>query len=78
LFSACGILFEEVSLESVSSRPWRRVFDTFAVVTFEARDGGIWVHLREHGYEDSPVGLQDLLNRADGWVLRPDAAEVLR
>ena len=58
------------------SRPGRFAFEwiadsggyrTTAVVTFEARDSGTWVHLTENGYEDSPVGLQDLLNRAQGW-----------
>jgi len=58
------------------SRPGRFVFQwkadsggysTTAVVTFEAREEGTWVHLTENGYEDSPVGLQDLLNRAQGW-----------
>ena len=42
-------------------------YDTSVVVTFEPREGGTLVHLTEKGYEDSPVGLQDLLNRAQGW-----------
>jgi uncharacterized protein YndB with AHSA1/START domain len=62
--------------EGLNQRPGRLAFQwradsggysTTAVVTFEAHEGGTWVLLTENGSEDSPVGLQDLLNRAQGW-----------
>lgn len=42
-------------------------YDTTVEIDFEAHEKGTLVHLMEHGYEDSPMGMQDLLNRAMGW-----------
>ena len=42
-------------------------YDTTVEIDFEPHEEGTIVHLVEYGYEDSPVGMQDLLNRATGW-----------
>lgn len=42
-------------------------YDTTVEIDFEPHEGGTIVHLVEYGYEDSLVGMQDLLNRATGW-----------
>ncbi len=41
--------------------------DTTVEIDFEPHEKGTMVHLVEFGYEDSPTGMQDLLNRATGW-----------
>ena len=42
-------------------------YDTTVEIDFEPRETETFVRLVEHGYEEGPVGLQDLLNRATGW-----------
>ena len=42
-------------------------YDTTVEIDFVAHEKGTMVHLVEHGYKDSPTGMQDLLNRAMGW-----------
>ena len=42
-------------------------YDTTVEIDFKPHEEGTMVHLVEHGYEDSPTGMQDLLNRATGW-----------
>jgi uncharacterized protein YndB with AHSA1/START domain len=42
-------------------------YDTTVEIDFEPHEEGTVVRLVEYGYEDSPVGMQDLLNRATGW-----------
>lgn len=43
-------------------------YDSVAEVTFEPVPAGTLVRMVEQGYEDSPAGLQDLVNRASGWA----------
>ncbi len=43
-------------------------YDTNVVITFTKTDEGTMVQLVETGYEDSPEGMQDLLNRVSGWA----------
>lgn len=42
-------------------------YDTTVEMDFEPHEQGTMVRLIEYGYEDSPTGMQDLLNRATGW-----------
>ncbi len=42
-------------------------YDTTVEIDFAPHEKGTMVHLVEQGYEDSPAGMQDLLNRATGW-----------
>lgn len=58
-------------------RPARYVFQwradsgtyfTTVEVSFMAVTAGTIVHLLETGYEDTPAGMQDLLNRVSGWA----------
>lgn len=58
-------------------RPERFVFQwkadsglylTTVEISFEPVDAGTIVKLIEYGYEDSPVGTQDFLNRVSGWA----------
>ena len=42
-------------------------YDTTVEFFFKRHEEGTMVRLVEYGYEDSPVGMQDLLNRATGW-----------
>jgi uncharacterized protein YndB with AHSA1/START domain len=60
-----------------TSRPHRHVFqwradsgtyDTKVEIDFEAVAEGTIVKLVETGYEDTPAGMQDLLNRVSGWA----------
>jgi uncharacterized protein YndB with AHSA1/START domain len=60
-----------------SRRPERFVFrwkvdsgsyETTVEISFQPRQAGTIVRLVEHGYEDSPAGTQDMLNRASGWA----------
>lgn len=49
---------------------WRAdsgLYDTTVEIDFERHEEGTMVRLVEYGYEDSPTGMQDLLNRATGW-----------
>jgi uncharacterized protein YndB with AHSA1/START domain len=43
-------------------------YDTTVEINFEPVDEGTVVRLIEYGYEDSPTGLKDMLNRASGWA----------
>jgi len=43
-------------------------YDTTLEIDLEPSDEGTIVRLVEHGYEDSPTGIQDMLNRAGGWA----------
>jgi uncharacterized protein YndB with AHSA1/START domain len=45
----------------------RGYFTTVEIDIAPTEEGTI-VHLIEHGYKDTPSGLQDLLNRASGWA----------
>jgi uncharacterized protein YndB with AHSA1/START domain len=36
-------------------------------IEFEPVEGGTIVHLREHGYQDTPSGLRAMLNCSAGW-----------
>ncbi len=47
-----------------------RVYDAIATVEidFAPVNHGTAVHLVEYGYEDSPAGTQDFLNRVSGWA----------
>jgi len=50
---------------------WRAdsgTYDTTVEVTFEPVAEGTVVRLVETGYEDTPAGMQDLLNRISGWA----------
>ncbi len=58
-------------------RPERFVFQwkadsgkylTTVEITFSAVDQGTIVRLIEYGYEDSPEGTRDFLNRVSGWA----------
>ena len=42
--------------------------DTTVEIDFTPVDEGTVVKLAEHGYEDSPVGMEDFLNRVSGWA----------
>lgn len=43
-------------------------YDTMVEITFEPVAEGTIVSLIEHGYEDSPTGMTDLLSRVSGWA----------
>jgi uncharacterized protein YndB with AHSA1/START domain len=43
-------------------------YDTTVEIYFEPTDEGTVVTLSEYGFEDSPAGLKDMLNRASGWA----------
>jgi uncharacterized protein YndB with AHSA1/START domain len=45
-----------------------RGYFTTVEINFKPMKEGTLVHLIEYGYEDTPTGLQDLLNRASGWA----------
>ena len=45
-----------------------RGYFTTVEIDFNPAEGGTLVHLIEYGYEDTPTGLQDLLNRVSGWA----------
>jgi len=50
---------------------WRAdsgTYDTTVEITFTQVGEGTLVHLLENGYEDTPAGMQDLLNRVSGWA----------
>lgn len=50
---------------------WRAdsgTYDTRVTLTFTPVAAGTIVHLVEIGYEDTPAGMQDLLNRVSGWA----------
>lgn len=50
---------------------WRAdsgTYDTTVDIDFEAVAEGTVVKLIETGYEDTPAGMQDLLNRVSGWA----------
>ncbi len=58
-------------------RPERFVFQwkadsglylTTVEIDFDAVEMGTVIRLTESGYEDSPVGVQDFLNRVSGWA----------
>ncbi len=60
-----------------AQRPGRYVFqwradsgtyNTTVEITFTPVAEGTIVHLIETGYEDTPAGMQDLLNRVSGWA----------
>ncbi len=60
-----------------ANRPKRFVFrwradsdryDTTVEINFKPVDEGTVVRLIEYGYEDSPAGMTDLLNRVSGWA----------
>lgn len=60
-----------------ANRPERFVFQwradsgsyyTTVEIDFESVDEGTLVKLIEYGYEDTSVGMQDLLNRVSGWA----------
>lgn len=40
----------------------------FRAAPLSREESGTSVRLIEHGYEDTPAGLQDLLNRVSGWA----------
>lgn len=44
------------------------LYDTTVEINFESVNEGTVVHLIEYGYEDSPIGMQDFLNRVSGWA----------
>lgn len=61
----------EVQRPTRYSFQWRAdsgTYDTTVTVTFTAVTEGTLVHLIETGYEDTPSGMQDLLNRVAGWA----------
>jgi uncharacterized protein YndB with AHSA1/START domain len=43
-------------------------YDTRVEINFERVAEGTIVHLIETGYQDTPAGMQDLLNRVSGWA----------
>jgi uncharacterized protein YndB with AHSA1/START domain len=43
-------------------------YDTTVEINFEPVEEGTAVRLIEYGYEDTPAGMQDLLNRVSGWA----------
>ena len=43
-------------------------YDTTVEIDFTPHEKGTLVHLIEYDYEDSPDGMQDLLNRVSGWA----------
>jgi uncharacterized protein YndB with AHSA1/START domain len=43
-------------------------YDTTVEIYFEPVEEGTVVSLSEYGFEDSPTGLKDMLNRASGWA----------
>lgn len=43
-------------------------YETTVQFDLSPTDHGTMVRVREEGYEDSPVGMQDLLNRVAGWA----------
>ena len=43
-------------------------YETTVEIDIEPHEEGAAVRLVEHGYEDGPVGTQDMLNRASGWA----------
>lgn len=50
---------------------WRAdsgTYFTTVEVDFKQVDEGTIVHLIEYGYEDTPAGMVDLLNRVSGWA----------
>lgn len=50
---------------------WRAdsgTYFTTVEVDFKEVDEGTIVHLIENGYEDTPAGMVDLLNRVSGWA----------
>lgn len=50
---------------------WRAdsgTYDSSAEATFQAVPEGTLVRMVERGYQDTPAGRQDLLNRASGWA----------
>jgi uncharacterized protein YndB with AHSA1/START domain len=50
---------------------WRAdsgTYSTTVEVDFEPVDEGTVVRLVEYGYEETPDGMQDLLNRVSGWA----------
>jgi uncharacterized protein YndB with AHSA1/START domain len=42
-------------------------YHTTIKIDFEPVEGGTIVHLREHGYQDTPSGLRAMLNCSAGW-----------
>jgi uncharacterized protein YndB with AHSA1/START domain len=45
-----------------------RDYSTPVEIDFDMVEEGTLVHLTEFGYEDTPTGMQDLLNRVSGWA----------
>ncbi|MCI0490516.1 MAG: SRPBCC domain-containing protein [Blastocatellia bacterium] len=45
----------------------RDSYNTTVEIDFEAVEEGTLVRLIEYGYEDTPSGMKDLLDRATGW-----------
>jgi len=45
-----------------------RGYFTTVEVDFKPLEEGTLLHLIEYGYKDTPEGLQDLLNRVQGWA----------
>lgn len=43
-------------------------YDTTVEIDIAAHEEGSVIKLIEHGYEDGPVGTQDLMNRQAGWA----------
>ena len=43
-------------------------YDTTVEIDIEPHPDGSVVRLVEHGYEDSEIGMQDLMNRQAGWA----------
>ena len=44
------------------------LYETTVEIDFEPVAEGTVVKLIEYGYEDSPTGIKDMLNRASGWA----------
>jgi len=44
-----------------------RTYDTTVEVDLEPRGGATLVRLAEHGFEEGPAGLREMLNRSSGW-----------
>lgn len=60
-----------------ATRPERFVFrwpvdsggyETTVEIDFTAHEDGTTLRLVEQGYEDNPTGMQDFLNRVEGWA----------
>jgi uncharacterized protein YndB with AHSA1/START domain len=64
----CPVLEAERGVRFVFQwKPDTPDYYTTIEMNFEAVEGGTIVHLREHGYHDTPSGLRAMLNCSAGW-----------